>query len=247
MEHVSGKVVVVTGASSGIGEAIAFRAAEQKADVVLAARRTGRLEELKNRIESATGQRVLVAETDVTDRSQMEALVEKTKNEFGKIDVLVNNAGVMLLSFMAKDKVDEWEKMVDVNIKGVLFGVHAALPSMLEQDSGHIINVSSVAGHEVFASSSVYSATKYAVRALSMGLEKELSRTGVRVTNISPGAVESELAEHITDEDILERFKERAGEMKKLQADDIANAVLYAVSQPPAVNVNEVTVRPLQK
>ncbi|PYZ97458.1 oxidoreductase [Alteribacter lacisalsi] len=247
MENVNGKVVVVTGASSGIGEAIAYRAAEQKADVVLAARRTGRLDKLKARIESETGQRALVVETDVTDRSQVEALVEKTKSEFGKIDVLVNNAGVMLLSFMAKDKVDEWEKMVDVNVKGVLFGVHAALPSMLEQDSGHIINVSSVAGHEVFASSSVYSATKYAVRALSMGLEKELSKTGVRVTNISPGAVESELAEHITDDDILERFKERAGEMKKLQADDIANAVLYAVSQPPAVNVNEVVVRPLQK
>ncbi|MBM7096155.1 SDR family oxidoreductase [Bacillus sp. H-16] len=244
MENVKDKVVVITGASSGIGEAIALRAAEAGAKVVLAARRTDKLEQLSSRIESETGQKSLVVKTDVTNRTEVEQLVEKTKQEFGSVDVLVNNAGVMQLSFMKNDKVDEWERMVDVNIKGVLFGIHASLPAMLEQGGGQIINVSSVAGHEVFPSSAVYSATKYAVRALSMGMEKELSKAGVRVTNISPGAVESELTEHITDEDVIAMFKDR--DMNKLKAEDIANAVVYAIGQPASVNVNEVVVRPMQ-
>ncbi|WP_026690221.1 SDR family oxidoreductase [Alteribacter aurantiacus] len=244
MENVKDKVVVITGASSGIGEAIALKSAEAGAKVVLAARRTDKLEQLSSRIKSETGQESLVVKTDVTNKGDVEQLVEKAKAEFGAVDVLINNAGVMQLSFMKNDKVDEWERMVDVNIKGVLFGIHAALPSMLEQGGGQVINVSSVAGHEVFPSSAVYSATKYAVRALSMGMEKELSKAGVRVTNISPGAVESELTEHITDEDVLGMFKDR--EMKKLKAEDIANAVVYAIGQPSTVNVNEVVVRPMQ-
>lgn len=159
--------------------------------------------------------------------------------------MFINNAGVMLLSFLKNDHVDEWEQMVDVNIKGVLYGIHAGLPVMLEQDSGHIINVSSVAGHEVFPSSTVYSATKYAVKALSMGMEKELAKTGVRVTNISPGAVETELTDHITDGEVLDMFKDRS--MQPLEAADIANAVSYAVTQPKTVNVNEIIVRPLHQ
>ncbi|RNA69962.1 SDR family oxidoreductase [Alteribacter keqinensis] len=244
MENVKDKVVVITGASSGIGEAIALLAAEAGAKVVLAARRTDKLEQLSSRIESETAQKSLVVKTDVTNRTEVEQLVEKAKQEFDSVDVLVNNAGVMQLSFMKNDKVDEWERMVDVNIKGVLFGIHASLPAMLEQGGGQIINVSSVAGHEVFPSSAVYSATKYAVRALSMGMEKELSKAGVRVTNISPGAVESELTEHITDEDVIAMFKDR--DMNKLKAVDIANAVVYAIGQPASVNVNEVVVRPMQ-
>jgi len=237
-----GKTAIVTGASSGIGEAAAFGLAKAGANVVLAARRTDRLEELKVKIEKETNAKTLVVKTDVTDKTEMEMLAKKTKESFGSIDILVNNAGVMLLSHIKNDLIDEWIRMVDVNIKGVLHGIHAVLPTMLEQNTGHIINISSVAGHEVTRTSTVYSATKYAVRALSMGLEKEFSTTGLRVTNISPGAVESELRDHITDEEV----RANLGNKKRtlLQAEDIANAIVYAVSQPPYVNVNEIIVRP---
>ncbi len=241
-----GKVVLVTGASSGIGEAIARHIADEGANVVLAARREEKLTDLAQSLNDQSNGKALVVKTDVTKKEDMENLVKEAKDTYGKVDMIINNAGVMLLSFMKNDEVDQWTQMVDVNINGVLHGVHAVLPDMLKQESGHIVNVSSVAGHEVFPSSSVYSATKYAVRALSMGLEKELSKTGVRVTNISPGAVESELTNHITDDEVLEMFKDRAASMKKLQADDIARAVVYALTQPDYVNVNEVVVRPMQ-
>ncbi|WP_377888852.1 SDR family oxidoreductase [Alkalihalobacillus sp. R86527] len=242
-----GKVVLVTGASSGIGEAIARHVADEGANVVLAARREEKLTDLAQSLNDKSNGKALVVKTDVTKKEDMENLVQQAKDTYGKVDMIINNAGVMLLSFMKNDEVDQWTQMVDVNINGVLHGVHAVLPDMLKQESGHIVNVSSVAGHEVFPSSSVYSATKYAVRALSMGLEKELSKTGVRVTNISPGAVESELTNHITDDEVLEMFKESASSMKKLQAEDIARSVVYAVTQPDYVNVNEVVVRPMQK
>lgn len=238
----SGKTAIVTGASSGIGEATALALAVAGANVALAARRTDRLEALKAKIEKETNAKAIVVKTDVTDKAEVERLAAKTKEAFGSIDILVNNAGVMLLSHIKNDLIDEWTRMVDVNIKGVLHGIHAVLPTMLEQNTGHIINISSVAGHEVSRTSTVYSATKYAVRALSMGLEKEFSTTGLRVTNISPGAVESELREHITDEEV----RANLGNKKRtlLQADDIANAIVYAVSQPDYVNVNEIIVRP---
>ncbi|WP_394236496.1 SDR family oxidoreductase [Niallia oryzisoli] len=238
----SGKAAIVTGASSGIGEATAFALAKAGANVALAARRTERLEELKVKIERETNAKAIVIRTDVTDKAAVEGLAAKTKEAFGSIDILVNNAGVMLLSYIKNDLIDEWTRMVDVNIKGVLHGIHAVLPTMLEQNTGHIINISSVAGHEVTRTSTVYSATKYAVRALSMGLEKEFSTTGLRVTNISPGAVESELREHITDEEV----RANLGNKKRtlLEAEDIANAIVYAVLQPEYVNVNEVIVRP---
>ncbi|MFQ3543079.1 SDR family oxidoreductase [Halobacillus rhizosphaerae] len=245
MATLTDKSAIITGASSGIGEAIAKHLAAEGANVVLAARRSERLEELAQQIEKEYNVAAKVAETDVTNREDVENLVKLTKDSFGSVDLLVNNAGVMLLSFLKNDYVDEWEQMVDVNIKGVLFGIHAALPSMIEQESGHIINVSSVAGHEVFPSSTVYSATKYAVRALSMGMEKELSRSGVRVTNISPGAVDTELTDHITDGEVLEMFKDHS--MEPLEAKDIARAVAYAATQPDYVNVNEVIVRPMHK
>ncbi|KGP72324.1 SDR family oxidoreductase [Pontibacillus yanchengensis] len=246
MASLQGKTAIVTGASSGIGEAIAKHLAHEGANVVLAARRQERLEELAKEIEDSTSVKTKISITDVTKQSEMEALVTETKEEFSSVDMFINNAGVMLLSFLKNDKVEEWEKMIDVNIKGVLFGIHAALPTMLKQESGHIVNVSSVAGHEVFPASSVYSATKYAVRALSMGMEKELSSSGVRVTNVSPGAVSTELPEHITDEEVLDMFKDRQGRIT-LESDDIARSVVYAVTQPEYVNVNEVMVRPMKK
>ncbi|KGX85232.1 SDR family oxidoreductase [Pontibacillus marinus] len=246
MANLKGKTAIITGASSGIGQSIAEHLAQEGANVVLAARRKERLEELAKSIQNETSVQTKVIETDVTNQKDMENLVKETKETFSSVDILVNNAGVMLLSFLKNDKVEEWEKMVDVNVKGVLFGIHSVLPTMLEQDTGHVINVSSVAGHEVFPTSSVYSATKYAVRALSMGMEKELSKTGVRVTNISPGAVSTELPEHITDEEVISMFEDRKGRVT-LEADDIARSVVYAVTQPEYVNVNEVMVRPLQK
>ncbi|MGI8315279.1 SDR family oxidoreductase [Halobacillus mangrovi] len=245
MTQLKNQSAIITGASSGIGRAIAHHLAEEGANVVLAARRSEKLKELSDEITEKYDVNVKIIETDVTKKEDVEELVNGTKEEFGTVDIFVNNAGVMLLSFLKNDHVDEWEQMVDVNIKGVLYGIHASLPSMIEQESGHIINVSSVAGHEVFPSSTVYSATKYAVRALSMGMEKELSRSGVRVTNISPGAVDTELTDHITDGDVIEMFKDR--KMDPLEADDIARAVAYAVTQPDYVNVNEVIVRPMHK
>ncbi|WP_082234059.1 SDR family oxidoreductase [Halobacillus massiliensis] len=245
MGKLANKTAVITGASSGIGKAAAHHLAKEGARVVLAARRSERLQELADEIINHYGVEALVVETDVTKREDVENLVKKTKDSFGSVDYYVNNAGVMLLSFLKNDHIDEWEQMVDVNIKGVLYGIHAALPVMLEQNSGHMINVSSVAGHEVFPSSTVYSATKYAVKALSMGMEKELSGTGVRVTNISPGAVDTELTDHITDGDVVEMFKDR--KMTPLHSEDIAEAISYAITQPENVNVNEVIVRPMHK
>ncbi|PSL50419.1 NADP-dependent 3-hydroxy acid dehydrogenase YdfG [Salsuginibacillus halophilus] len=243
MANLQNQTVMMTGASSGIGAAAAKRLAADGANVVLVARRKERLDELVNEITSAGGQAIAVA-ADITNRAEVEGAVAKAKEAYSTVDVLVNNAGVMLLSMLEKDHVDEWETMVDVNIKGVLFGVHAVLPAMIEQQNGHVINVSSVAGQEVMPSSSVYSATKFAVRAFSMGMEKELTHHGIRTTNISPGPVETELATHITDQDIVERFESM--DMPFLKADDIADAIHYAVSQPRSVNVNEVTVRPLR-
>ncbi|WLR52728.1 SDR family oxidoreductase [Bacillus tianshenii] len=247
MSHLQDQTAIITGASSGIGKEIATKLAQQGANVVLAARRVERLEELKKEIEQTTSAKVLVVKTDVRDREDVENMYKQAKDEFGKIDIYVNNAGVMLLSFLEKDKVEEWDVMVDVNVKGVLYGIHAALPSMLKQDSGHIVNISSVAGHEVFPSSVVYSATKYAVRAISMGLEKELANTNIRVTNISPGAVDTELTHHITDQTVIDNFKDKNQGRKILEPTDIAKAVAYAVTQPEYVNVNEIIVRPSKK
>ncbi|MGD7009788.1 SDR family oxidoreductase [Metabacillus sp. 84] len=244
MTSIQGKTAIITGASSGIGEAIAKKLASEGANIVLAARREDRINALADELKSSYSTEVLTIPTDVTSKEAVEQLANQTRETFGKVDILINNAGIMLLSFLKNDHVDQWEQMVDVNIKGVLFGIHSVLPGMLEAGEGHVINVSSVAGHEVFPSSSVYSATKYAVRAISMGMEKELANTPIKVTNISPGAVQTELTNHITDEDVHSLFKDMMEDVKPLNAEDIAEAVYYAVSQPDHVNVNEVTVRP---
>lgn len=240
------KTAIVTGASSGIGQATAKELAAKGYHVMLAARREDRLAELKNEIEAAGGSAQYKV-TDVTSADEMKALAQATLEKTGNIDVLVNNAGLMPLSFMNKLKVDEWDQMVDVNIKGVLYGIAAVLPIMEKQKFGHILNVSSVAGHQVFKGSAVYSGTKYAVRAISEGLRQEIDTSHeIRVTIVSPGAVETELTNTITDEDVLTSFKE-GGKMTMLQAQDIANAISYAVEQPSHVDVNEILIRPRQQ
>lgn len=241
--NLQGKVAIITGASSGIGEAIALQLAEQGVQVVLSARRVERLENLARKIEEKSN--AFVVQADVTKKEEVENVVKKAQEAFGRIDFLINNAGVMYRSFLKNDHVEEWEKMIDVNIKGVLYGIHAVLPKLIEQGSGHIVNVSSVAGHEISRSNVVYGATKYAVRGLSMGLEKELAKTGVRVTNVSPGMVETELSGHTTDEEVLEISRNHQSTVNPLEPGDIARAVSFALSQPENVNVNEVTVRPM--
>ncbi|PFA66489.1 oxidoreductase [Bacillus sp. AFS015802] len=241
----SKKVAIITGASSGIGQATAKELASKDITVMLAARREERLKELKDEIEQMGGTAYYHV-TDVTNVEEMEQLAKKTVEEAGQIDVLVNNAGLMPLSLINKRKIKEWDQMVDVNIKGVLYGIAAVLPYMEEKKSGHIINISSVAGHKVMPGSSVYSGTKYAVRAITEGLRQEMNAShNIRTTIICPGAVATELTETITDEDILAGFKDR--DMKPLDSENIAKAISYAVEQPNHVDVNEIIVRPTQQ
>ncbi|MBX6395037.1 MAG: SDR family oxidoreductase [Alicyclobacillaceae bacterium] len=241
MTVLDGKVALVTGASSGIGEATAVALAEAGATVVAAARRLDRVEALS----AQSGGRISPAYLDVTDRDAVKRLVQEAIERFGKIDILVNNAGVMLLSYMDKLLVDEWDRMIDVNVKGVLYGVAAVLPHMKERRSGHIINIASVAGHRVFPAGAVYCGTKFAVRAISEGLRQELAPFGVRVTVISPGIVKTELTDHITDPDVRRTIEART--LTPLQSKDIAEAVLYAVQQPQHVDINEIVVRPTEQ
>ncbi|WP_099157857.1 SDR family oxidoreductase [Virgibacillus ndiopensis] len=233
MEKLTGKHAIITGASSGIGAAIAKHLATEGANVVLAARRKGKLDEIVHSINKKGQGKAIAVETNMSDRSAVDVLAEKAVQAFGDVDIYINNAGAVLSGKLQDGKVDEWERMIDVNIKGVLYGINSVLSSMVERSTGHIVNIASVSGHEVSKTSGVYSATKFAVRALSMGLEKELARTGVRVTNISPGQVNTEI------------FSNRAGDRKPLEPDDIARAVVYTLTQPEYVNVNEVTVRPV--
>ncbi len=243
MSEILNKVVIITGASSGLGEATAKRLAASGAKLMLAARREDRLKELVAAIASSGGTATYLV-TDVTDRAQVEALAKETLNTYGRIDVLVNNAGLMPLSPLDQLKVEEWDKMIDVNIKGVLYGIAAVLPMMRQQKSGHIINVSSVAGHKVFPGSAVYCATKFAVRAISEGLRLE-SNGEIRSTNISPGAVATELTSTITDADTAANMN--ALYEIAIDADAIARAIAYAIEQPGDVDVNEMIIRPTRQ
>ncbi|MCD2317599.1 SDR family oxidoreductase [Sphingomonas sp. IC-11] len=234
------KIVLVTGASSGIGEATARILAAAGMTVVLGARRTDRLERLAAQI-AEDGGRARVAALDVTDRVQVAAFAQAALDEFGRIDVLVNNAGVMPLSPMASLKVDEWERMVDVNVKGVLWGIAAVLPAMNAQGSGHIINIASIGGLHVTPTAAVYCATKFAVRAISDGLRQENDR--VRVTSVCPGVVESELADSISDE--AARKEMAAFRAVALQPDAIGRAILHAITQPADVDTTEIVIRPV--
>ncbi len=244
--NLKNKVVLITGASSGIGKATALKLAKEGASVVLCARSENELKKLKEKIESDGG-KALVVKTDVTKPADFEKAVSQALAEYGSIDALVNNAGLMPLSYVEKLKTDEWEKMVDVNIKGVLNGVAAVLPTMRKNKSGHIINISSSAAHNYFPGGAVYCATKVAVKMFSEGLRKELTpQYGINVTSIEPGAVDTSLFETITDDDIKEKLKGMK-QMTTLEAEDIANAIFYALNQPERVNVNDVYLMPTEQ
>lgn len=239
-----GRTAIVTGASSGIGRATAMALASAGAAVAVAARRAERLDGLVRDIEAAGG-RALAVPTDVASRASVEALARRTLEAWGRIDVLVNNAGVMLLSRLEEGRVDDWERMVDVNVKGVLFGVAAVLPAMIEQGGGHVVNIGSVAGRRPFPGGIVYSATKFALRSLSWGMTLELSASHkIRVTDVQPGVVDTELPDHIPSEAARDGFRERWEGKRRLAPEDVADAVLHAVTAPARVNVNEILVRP---
>jgi len=240
MSNIQEKVVLITGASSGIGEGCARLLAEQGARVVLGARRVERLEQLVADIRAAGGQ-AIARRLDVTDAADVQAFADAAMAEYGRIDVLLNNAGVMPLSMIEALKLDEWNRMIDVNIRGVLHGIAAALPVMQAQRSGQIINVASIGAYRVSPTAAVYCATKYAVRAISDGLRQEVGGD-IRVTLVSPGVVESELADSISDEgarDAMREFRKVA-----ISPSAIARAVAYAIEQPADVDVSELVVRP---
>lgn len=236
------KVIVVTGASSGIGEATALLLAEQGVKLVLMARRKERLEALAQKV-NALGSEAMVIPVDLVNRDQVLEAFNQVRSRFGHVDVLINNAGLMPVSFMDKLKLDEWDRMIDVNLKGLLYCIAGVLTGMKERKSGHIINVSSVAGRRVWPGFAVYNATKFGVTALSEAMRMELTPTyNIRITVIEPGAVATELTQTITDQDILDSFAKRR--ITPLQANDIARAIKYAVTQPEHVNVSEVVVMP---
>jgi NADP-dependent 3-hydroxy acid dehydrogenase YdfG len=250
LKNNSSKVAIVTGASSGIGYATSLALSKAGIRVAVGARRLDRLQELKKQILKNSGKGegeeeiFIQRKLDVTSKSDCNSFVDTVVKKWGRVDILINNAGLMPLSYFKNCKVKEWEQMIDVNIKGVLYCTSAVIPHMIDKKSGHIINLSSVAGRIVFAGGSVYCATKHAITALSEGLRKELSpEYNIRVTCVEPGAVATELLETITDES-MSKFIESSKNMERLQSEDIANAILYAIQAPAHVNVNEILLRP---
>jgi NADP-dependent 3-hydroxy acid dehydrogenase YdfG len=243
--NIDGKVVVITGASSGLGEATARLLSAQGASVVLGARRVDRIQSLADEL-TRSGGKALAIPADVTHYDQVKRLVDAAVQTYGRIDVMINNAGLMPHSPLERLKIDEWDRMIDVNIKGVLYGIAAALPYMKQQKAGHIINVSSVAGHKVTPAGAVYAATKHAVRALSEGLRQEVKPYNIRTTVISPGAVATELPNSITEPDVAERIH-KFYEAFAIPADSFARAVVFAMSQPEEMDVNEILFRPTRQ
>jgi NADP-dependent 3-hydroxy acid dehydrogenase YdfG len=243
--NISGKVVVITGASSGLGEATAQYLAARGAVVVLGARRLERLQSLADEITRAGG-KASARVTDVTDAGQVMALVDDAVERFGRIDVILNNAGIMPQSPLERRKLADWDRTIDINLKGVLYGIAAALPHMQRQKAGHVINVSSVAGHKVRPGSAVYAATKTAVRVLSEGLRQEVKPWNLRVTIISPGAVATELPNSVTETDVaagIGQFYEKYA----IAPESFARAVAFAISQPDDVDINEILFRPTRQ
>jgi NADP-dependent 3-hydroxy acid dehydrogenase YdfG len=238
------KVAIVTGASSGIGYAAALALSKAGAKVAAGARRMDRLELLQNEI-SKNGGEVFIQKLDVTIKSECDVFSDAVLKKWGTIDILVNNAGLQPLSFFKNLKVEEWDKMIDVNIRGVFYCTAAVITTMMNKNSGHIVNISSIAGRIVYPAGSVYCATKHAVTAFSEGLRQEFSqRSNIRVTCIEPGVVTTELINTITDK-ALEKYVEKTRQMEALQAEDIANAIIFAVQAPHHVNVNEILIRPM--
>ena len=244
-DNINGKVVVITGASSGLGEATARLLSADGATVVLGARRIDRLKSLADEL-TAKGGKALAVATDVTHCDQVKKLVDAAVQKYGRIDVMINNAGLMPHSPLERLKIDDWNRTIDVNIKGVLYGIAAALPYMKQQKAGHIINVSSVAGHKVTPNGAVYCATKHAVRALSEGLRTEVKPYNIRTTIISPGAVATELPDSITEPDVAERMHKFYKDVA-IPAESFARAVVFAISQPEDVDVNEILFRPTRQ
>lgn len=247
MNNLNGKIALVTGASSGIGAATAVKLAEAGAKVGIAARRTDKLEDLRRHIESS-GSEALVIEMDVVDQSSIEAGVKTLVDAYGAIDILVNNAGLMPISDIDQFKIDEWHRMVDVNVKGLFNATAAVLPHMINQHSGHIFNMSSIAGRKVFKGLAVYCATKHAVAAFSDGLRMEVgAKHNIRVTCIQPGAVATELYNHISDPGYRQQMDELSGQMTFLQGADIADTIVFAALAPAHVNLAELFVLPVEQ
>jgi len=243
--NIAGKVVVITGASSGNGEATARHLSAQGAIVVLGARRVDRLKSLADEL-GRNGGKALTVPTDVTQYEQVKRLVDAAVQTYGRVDVMMNNAGLMPHSPLERLKIDDWDRMIDVNLKGVLYGIAAALPYMKQQKSGHIINVSSVAGHKVRPGSAVYAATKTAVLVISEGLRQEVKPYNIRTTVISPGAIATELPDSITEPDIAENIRKFVSEIA-LPTESFARAVAFAMSQPEDMDVNEILFRPTKQ
>lgn len=234
MNELKDKVAIVTGASSGIGASIAETLSQHGVKVMLTGRNEARLSDLAEQLQENSQSEIATHIVDVTQKNEVAKLVKETENKFGHVDILVNSAGLMLSSAITDGDVEAWENMIDVNVKGTLYGINAVLPIFLNQSTGHIINIASISGFEVTKQSTLYSASKAAVHTITQGLEKELAKTGVRVTSISPGMVDTPLSGN-TD----------WGSRKKLDPKNIAEAVVYALQQPSHVNINEVTVRPV--
>lgn len=246
MNNIKSKTVIITGASSGMGKATAIKLANSGANVVLAARRENLLKKIAEEINNNGGTAIYQV-TDVTNSDHMESLAKLAFEKFGKIDIIINNAGIMPLSKLKMRKIHEWEAMIDVNIKGVLYGIYAVLPYMQEQNEGHIINVSSIAGHIVFPGSAVYCGTKAAVRSISEGLRMEESpESNIRSTIISPGSILTELSTHITDleqKEAIEQIEDTVG----ITPENIAESIYFAITQPEEVGINEIIVRPTKQ
>ncbi|MDU0421083.1 SDR family oxidoreductase [Staphylococcus simulans] len=234
MTELNKKVAVITGASSGIGKGIALKLSNEGATVVLVARDEKKLDRVSTELRKAGAKNYEIISADVTNREDIDRAVQQAVEEFGKVDILVNSAGQMKSSAITEGEVQAWDDMIDVNLKGTLYAINAVMPHFQQQQSGHIVNIASISGFEVTKSSALYSATKAAVHAITQGLEKELAKTGIRSTSISPGMVDTAMT---SDTDW--------GSRKMLEPKDIANAVVYALTQPSHVNVNEITVRPV--
>lgn len=248
-KELTGKVALVTGASSGIGEATAKMLAKNGASVALVARREDRLQQIAKEINesSESGGRAIWVVADVADEAQVKAAFEKAQAGLGGLDIVVNNAGVMLLGPISGADTEDWRRMINLNVLGLMYCTHAALPFLQAQKSGHIVNISSTAGRTVREGVGVYNASKWAVGAFSESLRQEIYKDNIRVTIIEPGIVATELQSHITHEASKQEIQAKTKTIQPLQSDDIARAILYAVTQPPHVNVNEILVRPTEQ
>lgn len=240
--RLDGKVALVTGASSGIGRATAVALAREGAAVAVGARRADRLGELRDEL-TAAGSKALTLDLDVTDEGSAREAVRRTVGELGELDVVVNNAGLMLLGTIVGADTEDWRRMIETNVLGLMYVTHAALPHLLER-RGTLVQVSSVAARQVARGSGVYNASKHAVNAFSESLRQEVTGRGVRVVLVEPGMVATELRTHITQDEARERVERRAAGMRQLTSEDVADAVLWAVTRPEHVSVNEVLVRP---